>query len=333
MRRVEIVNRLDKAAAEITPPNAIDGSLGEIRVLWPGNPAGQHPPASSARQPALACFRRGKRRHEHVFTRNADLFNVIGRSQCRAIPARHIKVVEERRERPELRLLPFGEGMVVALRALHLHPQKEPRGVGGQLLGLEFRRLIERQRTRPARCVSVERRGQQLADELVVRHVRRKAQLEPHFKSRRLGARVNSVTRQEKLAPGIRQMCGEGPPLQELFDKLMALVGTRVLEKGAGLSHRRNAPDQIEIDAAHELAVAGRFGRFDALLLPRLLQATIDPSRQLVGSELALQRGIGTVSIRELRGREHRSRRDTEPNAERQKDAFVGWAVPTGTGG
>ena len=70
---------------------------------------------------------------------------------------------------------------------------------------------------------------------------------------------------------------------EQAIDELLAAIGRLVVEEFVGLADARNAAGQIQIDAAHELGVAGRADRMNLLLGPMRGQLVVDPLGQLAG--------------------------------------------------
>ena len=70
-----------------------------------------------------------------------------------------------------------------------------------------------------------------------------------------------------------------GIALEDALDPEPALVRPIVVQEIADLSDRRNAADQIEMDAAEELGIVGRGGRLDPLV-PGGSDTTVDLRRQ-----------------------------------------------------
>ena len=64
--------------------------------------------------------------------------------------------------------------------------------------------------------------------------------------------------------------------VEQRLDQAGPLVGRLVAEELADLGNARNAPGQVEVDAAQELAVAGQRGRLDPLGRPPRLDVMID---------------------------------------------------------
>ena len=199
--------------------------------------------------------------------------------------------VEERGQRPELLARPVRKRMIVALGALHLHAQENARRAGRDLLALLLVGLKEGRRAgheaargrRRSGCMAAsDRRGQQLADQPVVRHVDREPQPQPGFELRHQDARLDILRSagQHQPTPGVGKMLCMRTALEQIVDDAAPLVAARIGQKHLQFGHRGNLADDVEIDAAQKLGVVGRRRGLNLRASPGVGQCLVNVRRQ-----------------------------------------------------
>jgi hypothetical protein len=95
--------------------------------------------------------------------------------------------------------------------------------------------------------------------------------------------------------------------IQEHLDQALPLVGRLIVQKLPHLAGRRDAADQIEVDAAHEFRVVGLRGRLSFLVLPVLGEALVDSCGERLRWRLIFPGRLRGLTLRR-RGRQYQDR-------------------------
>ena len=202
---------------------------------------------------------------------------------------------EERGEAVEVVLAPDLERVVMALRTFEPHAEKQLADGGADLDG---RRAIAIEDRRPlAKRVALRR--DQLAHELVVRHVAAEGVSQPRIQipdgldpdSVRIGT--------QEIGPLVRPEVGVLGPLQKLIDEECPLVGTVVGKERAGLIGRRQATDHSQ----ERPSVKGRVGRVGRREHPHQLELFPDEAVDLIESRECVVGRVGDGSRQRDRDR------------------------------
>jgi hypothetical protein len=174
--------------------------------------------------------------------------------------------------------------MVVALGALQADAQEQ---LAHQRRDLGRLAAIAEERRRPVVPRAAPGRDQ-FADELVIRLVLAEALLDPGVVDKhRLDADAIGIGPQE-VRPLGGPVIGVFRPLQERVHHPLALLRIAVGQKRAGLVRRRQAADDVQVDAAEEFLVVHRLGGRDRQRLE------LGPD-QLVDEVLSRQAGVDFV--------------------------------------
>ena len=246
---------------------------------------------------------------------------------------------EERVEFPELVLLALVERMVVALRALHLKPEKNLCGLGGRLhtvLDAHLLHLATQEVGRPvepvelsAVCVHTGRRNQFL-HEAVVGHVfgEGPAEVLPHASP--IHPIVGHVAANQHRGPDV------GPVPRVLIDVIVAqqprdefrLLGRRgVGEKRPQFIDAGNAADEVKVHSAAPLPIGRGRRRQEARLIPALGHLLVDVLD--LGDAVVLGR---IVSDGTARGHGHANHANhANHDAQHASEADHPHAIPHGT--
>ena len=229
---IEIVDWMDEAAAEKMVPQAIHGGTREIGIVGAGDPTCEQLALGAAAGPVGLRAVEKAWLDDNLRFRNQNRVRAARGSFDGRGVARHRRAIEERRQRPELAARPVRERMIVALSALHLHAEENPRRAGRDLLGLRLVGLKEgdgagnaARHVRRVGLRGIDRRGQQLVDHAIVRHVNREAQPQPGLELWRGDARLDVLggAGQHQPAPGVGEMlCMCTTPQQVIDDAARA---------------------------------------------------------------------------------------------------------------
>ena len=169
--------------------------------------------------------------------------------------------------------------VVVALRALHIHPERHR---SDRLRHLLVVVVLLVKKPRRAAFAAIACAGENDgAHELIPRTVLAEHCLEigvPTIVGAALGFALVHATQQQhvKHLPHVR--C-EFRVCQQRVDQCLALAKPIVGEEGRTFGGCRDAPDQVEIHPAQKHPVTGALGRGDPFLLPSDLHEIIDHPR------------------------------------------------------
>jgi hypothetical protein len=172
---------------------------------------------------------------------------------------------EEGAELVVLVLRPLFERVVVALVAVETDAEERLADVLGHLPGLFQRPVVVNRGIRQAAPL----RGDELADELVVRLVRRDRLADPlavrpdRLVAQRLGVAL------EQVGPLVGPEGDVIPTADQAIHQLLPLLAARgaVFQEGAGLLGRGDDASQVEVDPAEELGIRALVAGEDLLLL------------------------------------------------------------------
>ncbi len=292
---VQIVHGMDEAAPQEVFPQPVHGGLGEVRIVGAGDPLRQQFALVGRFIPVGGRTVEKRRLHDHFGLGNQ---NRVGAAAGR-LGGRHAAgSVKERCQRPKLLPRPVRKRMIVALGTLHLHAQENTGRAGRDHLGLLLVGLKkghgagdEAAHAGTAGLRRFDRRGQELGDQPIVRHVHGESQPEPGFQLGRVDLRFDVFGRagQHQPAPRVGKVLRMRAAPQQRVDQPLALVALAIGQKALDFGHRGNLADHIEIRAAQKLGVIGRRRGRHAVALPGRGQRTIDQFGQFVGRQ---QRGL-----------------------------------------
>ncbi|HEX4129681.1 MAG TPA: PQQ-binding-like beta-propeller repeat protein [Pirellulales bacterium] len=265
------VERFDDPAPEHVRPKAIRRRTCEVAVLGRREPLGQRLAWPRLQGPGrrAAVEKHRLRRLTGVGHGQLTPLDCLGSGQHRVVGPQPSDTGIKGGELPELLLLPIGERMIMALRAIEVHAQEHPRGRCRQVLGFQFVGLEEGHRVGRNVIVgavesAIERGGHDRTDPLVVRHVVAQLSGEPRFDFRRQVTHILRIgLRQQRGPPYIGEVPHVARLSQPAVDCPAALLRITVVEKGAHFRDRGNSAIEIEREPSQELRIVGRLSGHD----------------------------------------------------------------------
>ena len=169
--------------------------------------------------------------------------------------------------------------VVVALRALHIHPERHR---SDRLRHLLVVVVLLVKKPRRAAFAAIACAGENdVAHELVPRTVFAEHRLEigmPTIVRPALGFALIHTTQQQHVEH-LPHVGRELRVSQQRVDQCLTLAKPIVGKECRAFGGRRDAPDQVEIHPAQKHTVIGTLGRADALFLPSDLHEIIDHPR------------------------------------------------------
>ena len=258
----QVVLGFDETALEEVLPVAVHQCLGEERVVFLAHPVRQG-------QARIVIGRDVERRLAQAgWLQHHPRLAVLGLGHAALVEDEVLPgdgggfapdLAEESRHVVVLGLGPALKRVVVALRALHAHAEKELRHVLHLRGGLLHPLVPGHRRVRNDGAGA----GEDLAHDLVVGRVGQQAVAHPGMKGEVRGdvGGVRALVLQQR-GPFVGEVVGVVRAVEQRLHRAIPLVRSGVREKGLGLLQGRQPPADVERDAAEEGGViAQRRGR------------------------------------------------------------------------